>query len=242
MENGFDAWRRMYNHYIPPAQDLKKIFMQELYALKPVTESEIDSFSMEAERITELYLKVIISEDPMLEHWIMAAILRNLPKQLTRDLVLELKKVKSIDDIHNSINIYMYDHQIGMPRNIPGLMLCMAEQDVQKTKQDEQAESKNSAGGDVGKTESVKTNNAEQSDQELYAIGKGGKGNSKLKGKGKGYGECWHCGEWGHPRRECPQLLAQQNPKGSISAFKGGKNGSWKGNGKKGKGGKRVWQ
>ena len=43
----------------------------------------------------------------------MAAIMRNLPNQLTKDLALELKKVKSIDDIHNTVNIYMYDHQAG---------------------------------------------------------------------------------------------------------------------------------
>ena len=43
-------------------------------------------------RIIELYFKVIVSEDPMLEQWVMAAILRNLVKQLTGILVLELKK------------------------------------------------------------------------------------------------------------------------------------------------------
>ena len=32
------------------------------------------------------------------------------------------------------------------------------------------------------------------------------KGAGKGKKGGKGYGECWHCGEWGHPRRECPHL------------------------------------
>ena len=25
--------------------------------------------------------------------------------------------------------------------------------------------------------------------------------------KGKGYGQCWECGEWGHPRRECEVYL-----------------------------------
>ena len=36
VEKGFDAWRRLCHHYIPLAEDLKKIFMQEFYALKPV--------------------------------------------------------------------------------------------------------------------------------------------------------------------------------------------------------------
>ena len=64
----------------------------------------------------------------MMEEWIMAAILRNLPKQLTKDLALELKKASSIDDIHNAINIYMHDHQTGMPRNMPGPMLYLMSQ------------------------------------------------------------------------------------------------------------------
>ena len=116
----------------PLADDFRNILMQELYALKLVSENDIDSLFMEVERITERYLKASIKEDPMLEQWIMAAILRNLPKQLTRDLALELKKVTSIDDIHNSINIYMYDHQIGMPRNMPGPMLCITEKETQQ--------------------------------------------------------------------------------------------------------------
>ena len=242
MDNGFDAWRRLCNHYIPLAEDLRKIFMQELYALKPVAGNDIDSLFLEVERLIDLYLKASVSEDPMLGQWIMAAILRNLPKQLTRDLALELKKATRIDDIHNTINIYMYAHQTEMPRNMPGPMLCMAEQENQHSKQEDKHEHRSSGGRDAGngKTDAPKTNNGEQNDGELYAAGKGAKGNPKGKGKGKGYGECWHCGEWGHPRRECPQLAAQQNPKGSLSALKGGKSGSWKGNGKNGQRWKRV--
>ena len=67
---------------------------------------------------------------------------------------------------------------------------------------------------------------------ELYVAQKGGK--DKGKG-GKGYGQCWECGEWGHPRRECPKFLARVNNKGSgdVAALNGG--------GKKGKGGKGKW-
>ena len=97
----------------------------------------------------------------------MAAISRNLLKQLTGDLALELKKAKRIDDIHDSINIYMYDHQIGMPRNMPGFTLCLSEQDAKQTRQ-EQPESGNSGGGDVGsKTEDTQANDTEHNGQEL---------------------------------------------------------------------------
>ena len=53
--NGFDAWRRLYNHYLPLAADLQQIRIQELYALTLVNESGIDSLFNNVERITELY-------------------------------------------------------------------------------------------------------------------------------------------------------------------------------------------
>ena len=169
----------------------------------------------------------------MLEEWIMAAILRNLPKHLTKELGMELKKVASIDDIHNIVNIYMYDHQIGMPRNMPGPMLCMAEKEPNGSKTEEQ-DANNKESGDK-RHESPKTENTSQDNWDSHAAPKGGKG-SKGIGKGKGYGECWHCGGWGHPRRECAKCLES---KGSLGALKGGKIG--KGKGKKGKGNKGYW-
>lgn len=57
-------------------------------------------------------------------------------------------------------------------------------------------------------------------------------GSSKGKEGSKGCGECWHCGGWGHPRRECHQLQGK-----SIGALKGGKQAGGKGIGKYGKSG-----
>ena len=108
VDNGVGAWRRLYHHHIPLVEDQRKIFMQELYALKPVTENEIDNLFNEVERITELYLKASIKEVLVLEEWIIAAVMRNLPKQITKDLAMELKKATSLDDIHNTINVYMH--------------------------------------------------------------------------------------------------------------------------------------
>ena len=34
--NGFDAWRKLYNRYVPLADDLQNIFIQELMAIKPL--------------------------------------------------------------------------------------------------------------------------------------------------------------------------------------------------------------
>ena len=206
--------------------------MQELYSLKPVPEGEIDSIFNEVERITDLYLKASVREDPMLEEWIMAAILRNLPKQITKDLALELKKATSIDDIHNSINIYMHDHQTGMPRNMPGPMLYLTEPQTQDTAKESGTQSKADNKDDC-KSKTEEALDANQ-DWDLYAATKGNKGNGKGSGKGKGYGECWHCGEWGHQRRECPHLQGKDAAKGSISALKGYKGNGGKGKGKKG--------
>ena len=71
---------------------------------------------------------------------------------------------------------------------------------------------------------------AKGGEQEDFNAVKGGK-----KGKSKGYGACWHCGEWGHPRRGCPQLRGAQ--KGTVNAVKGKRKG-FKGKGKGFKGGK----
>ena len=77
VDNGFDAWRRLHDHRIPLAEDLRKISMQEFYSLRPVSEGEIDGLLNEVERITELYLKASVREEPMLEEWVMATTLRN---------------------------------------------------------------------------------------------------------------------------------------------------------------------
>ena len=193
---GFDAWRRLYHHHIPLAKDLRKIRMQELYSLRPVSDGEIDGLFNEVERITELYLKASVREDPMLEEWIMAAILRNLPKQLTKDLALELKKAKSIDDIHNTTNIYLHDHQTGMPRNMPGPMLYLTEPETPEDVAKDKTVKGNPDNKDGQKTKTEKPHDY-NNDWDLYASTKGSKGNGKGMGKGKGYGECWHCGEWG---------------------------------------------
>lgn len=58
VENGLDAWRRLRNHYLSLAGDLQQILIRELHALQPVTKAHLDIIFNQAERVTELYIKV----------------------------------------------------------------------------------------------------------------------------------------------------------------------------------------
>ena len=102
-----------------------------------------------------------------------------------KTLAMELEKARSIDDMHNAINVYMHDNQTGMPRNMPGPMLYMTEADAKADvpKEPEQNTAQNSSNGNPDKTEQDKSG---QEDWELYAASKGGHGNGKGTGKGKG--------------------------------------------------------
>ena len=42
VNNGFDAWRKLYNRYEPLAQDLQNIFICEFMSIKPVAENDIE--------------------------------------------------------------------------------------------------------------------------------------------------------------------------------------------------------
>ena len=53
VQNGFDAWRKLFNHYVPLAQDLQQLLIQELYDLKPVSEQEVDKLFINIQRISE---------------------------------------------------------------------------------------------------------------------------------------------------------------------------------------------
>ena len=221
--NGLDAWRKLYHRYIPLAADLQDILIRELYELKPVNESEIDSLFDEVARIKDLYIKAGPSDD-LSERWIKSAVLRNLPKELVKNLAFELKKVNTIDEIQSIITIYLHDPMTGLARGQPGPLICLASQDDNNNTgctheaAPEKAEARHS-------THDTHTPTQPKPDTDLNAV----KGDKKDKSKGKGYGECWHCGQWGHPRRECPQLLKE---KGDLAALKG--KGKGKGKGSKG--------
>ena len=105
-----------YHHYLPLAADLQQILIQELYSLSPVTEGNIDSLFNNVERITELYSTAGRADSAIDEKWIKVAVLRDLPTIITKDLAMQLKDTKIVNEVRNVINIYMHDHQTGMPR------------------------------------------------------------------------------------------------------------------------------
>ena len=57
IENGQDARRKLYHHYMPLADDLQQLLIQELYALILVSESTIYTLFNKVEMITELYTR-----------------------------------------------------------------------------------------------------------------------------------------------------------------------------------------
>ena len=137
IENGLDAWRKLYHHYMPLADDLQQLLIQELYALSPVTESTIDTLFNNVERITELYTRHGAAEDQISDKWIKAAVMRNLPKQIPKDLAIQLKDAKTTGEVRHIVNIYMHDYQTGMPRGQAGPMLCITSQEEQHNNKDE---------------------------------------------------------------------------------------------------------
>ena len=67
---GVDAWRKLYNRYVPMAEDLQNIFIRELMALKPVNDANVDDFFQEVERIRELYARAGSQDGGLLEKWV----------------------------------------------------------------------------------------------------------------------------------------------------------------------------
>ena len=126
------------------------------------------------------------------------------------------------------IIINLHDHKIGLPRGQGGPRIRLAEDDpptyavvaVAQPSEQPLAPSKPTA------DDSTAPGGA------LDAV----KGGKQANGKGKGYGQCWHRGQMGRPRRECPEWFKLQNGTGNVAASKGGEWQNNKGKGKKGKG------
>ena len=138
--NGFDAWRKLYNKYVPSpplAEDLQNILIQELMALKLVAENELDTLFNGIERITDLHAQTGTTEN-LSEQWVKAAILKISPIKIAKYLAIDLRKAISSDEMQHIINVYMHDHRIGFSGGMLGPMVCAVPGPIE-TEQEEEA-------------------------------------------------------------------------------------------------------
>ena len=215
-----------------PLRKTSNTLIQEFYNLKPINESEIDKLFNEVQRISELYVRS--GSEIISEKWLVAAVKRILFTKIAMDLALELRKLSTFDEIQSAINMYRHDHNTGLLRGMSGFMLAMIE-----TSPDHNGNTTPTAitthphagfGTQTNENKRFDTTNGEpnKNSEDLCAATKGG----KAKG-GTGYGQCWECGEYGHPRKECPKFIERMGggKGGDVAALKGaGKKGNGKNN------------
>ena len=146
-----------------------------------------------------------------------------------KPLALHLESAETFQQVRKLIMRQMHDELTGMLEGENTQPFYSIGQDSPK-KEDENDEEQTKTEEDGQKLEQEYLAALSQKGK----TSKGGKGKTS-KGKGNGYGECWNCGQQGHPPRECPvpgKLHGGVGVQpGATAAFKGkGRN--------KGKGGK----
>ena len=134
------------------------------------------------------------------------------------------------------VNVYLHDHKIGMLRGQAGSLICLAEEEQQTYAAVVAAPKQQTELHKIGPNHiPIKFHDdtgGNGGGEGLDAVNGGKKGN----GKGNGYGQRWHCGQFGHTRRECPDWLKLQCESGNAAALGGFGWSNGKGKGKKGKG------
>ena len=128
-DNGLEAWRRLYNRYLPAAEDLQNLLMEELMILKPVTEQDIDNLSIDIGRLIEWYIKADSQGEAMNANWVRAAFIKNLPRSITQHLAIQLRQAQTIDAVYNLVKIYLHDHSTGLPKGQGAAKLYLTEGD-----------------------------------------------------------------------------------------------------------------
>ena len=200
--NACDVWRRLFQHYASLANDLQNLLTQELYDLKSVAEPNIDQLLNDRQRIAEWYIRS--GPEAMAEKWLVVAMQMGLLTKVSVGLCMELRKLSSVDERRNAINIYRHDHGIGLRRGVSSAVLAMIE-----SPPDEDDPGNNTNNGtsnnddDAHKTINKNIIKDDDEAEDPCAVPNGRKG--KI---GRGYGQCRECGDWGHTRRQCPKFAA----------------------------------
>ena len=225
VRGGSDAWRRLYNEYLPMDQTQQDIILTEIISLEPVKEKDVGTLLNRVEELRDKHDRC--GEKPLAEHILKRIIMKCLPNTVIKPIAIALGDAKTFRDVRRFIMRQMHNVVTGM---MDGDM-HQPIYSMQTEKVADEDPNKPSDGSSQGEKSREVADQDAATNGDLNAATKG-KGN----GKGKGYGQCWNCGGWGHPRRECLQLIGQ---KGDVNALKGkGKGLGWgyKGGYKGGKG------
>lgn len=145
VDNGLDAWRKLYHKYVLLAGDLQNLSIQESMSLKTATEREIDKLFNDVECIRDSYIKAGTDTEDLSERWIRAAVLRNLPDPILKIHAVDLKKAESIEEMQSIINTYQFDHKTSLPRGQQGPGLYSTEADAKEDDKETRDSTKTSA-------------------------------------------------------------------------------------------------
>ena len=178
-------------------QTKQDITLTEFISLEPVKDKYVRVLLNRVESLRDKHNRC--GDKPLAENIIKRVTMKCLPQSVVKPIAIALGEAQTFRQLRRFVIRQMHIAVIGMMDGHAQQPIYSAQDEKNLTE-----ESKTQATDE-------KTRPEAEDNGESNAATKG-----KSKGKGKGYGACWHCGEWGHPRRECPELNGQ---KGIVNAL-----------------------